>query len=170
MNLTPGKWGERAGGAGEAAMMEWRRDNKKTEVRRFRTFCYSAKFKKMRTESRQCFNRKLTRALTRFKACSHTNGAEEITQSPKEKNKKNPHYAARPWRHGTKRATPPPFLPASPSLPLSLFLHCHQIGTHGTKDHLVTMVTGIECPSVRFLAKHSLSFTGQGCKFPTILQ
>lgn len=36
------------------------------------------------------------------------------------------------------------------SPPTSLFFcfqteHCHQIGTHGRADHLVTMVTGIEC-------------------------
>lgn len=103
--------------------MEWKQDNKKIEVRRCRIFClrsfFYAKLKKMRTESRQCFNRKLARALTRFKACSHTNGAEEITQSPKPKKKKT-HYAARPWGHGTKRATPPPFLSASPYLPPSV--------------------------------------------------
>lgn len=171
-----GSGGKRAGGAGEAAMTEWKRDNKKTEVRRFclRWFFY-ARFrkKKMRTESRQCFNDELTRALTRFKACSHTNGAWGDHTKPKTKqNKKNKLCrSALKTRHKTGHASSiPPGISLPSSLPLSLFLHCHQIGTHGTKDHLVTMVTGIECPSARFLAKHSLSFIGQGCKFPSVLR
>lgn len=55
-------------------------------------------------------------------------------------------------RYGTE-ATTPPLSPSTslftPPTHLSFFCfqteHCHQIGTHGRADHLVTMVTGIEC-------------------------
>lgn len=42
------------------------------------------------------------------------------------------------------------FSPSPPPL-----LCCHQISTHGKMDHLVTMVTGIECPSRVHILLHA---------------
>lgn len=47
-----------------------------------------------------------------------------------------------------------------------LFLHCHQIGTQGTTDHLVTIATGIEHP----MASSTVSYRHTYTQMPLVLK
>lgn len=65
-------------------------------------------------------------------------------------------------RDGTYTPPPRPYYPYRSvcySLSLFLFLHCHQIRTHGRTDHLVTIATGIEHPIASSAFTHCLTDT-----------